>query len=79
MKISTVSVDLLDFVDELGDRFPDKTDGEVIFACEEFLGKGIKDPNVKEVLLTAYDTSFETAKSYATRIGVIVSDDGSPS
>jgi hypothetical protein len=59
--LTTVS-EVLDFVEELADRFPDMLDGEILLSASEIRGEDIEyDSLLGHAVMTAYISDAETA------------------
>lgn len=58
--------ELLDFADELGERFPDLSNDGILLACEEYRGQAIYPQTfIAEICICAYDQDAKTARRTA--------------
>lgn len=64
--------EMIEFAEELGERFPDMTNSEIISACEEFAGHPINGFFMHEtVLITAYERDAEIALQEARKYNML--------
>lgn len=64
VEYNTKAYDMLEFAVELGERFPDMTNSQIILACEEYNGKIITDNRMREAVVIAYDNGLDKARDY---------------
>lgn len=62
MQVKVTQDEVLEFLDELGDRFPDLLDYEIVNAAREFANKSYIDPIQQEAIAIAYECGPEDAR-----------------